>query len=135
MLEEYIKDEALDLKELEEDLFNREYADSTFDYAWSQNPEHDYINARDTWIWDGLFEQTLRERLEDDGYRSSEVYGNGSFVWIREFDLLMVRPGSDVVPDAAFSFNRLELDDIEFATGVACDGFFYPRKTAGRAVV
>ena len=135
MLEEYIDNGAFNLKELEEDLFATAYQDCTFDFGWSNNRERDYENARYVWDKDGLFEQTLREQLEDEGYRSSDVYGNGRFVWIRESSLLMVRPGSDEIPDASLSFNRLEIDDIEFATGVVCDGLFYPCKTATKVIV
>ena len=135
MLEEYIENGAFNLKELEEDLFATAYQDSTFDYDRSKNPEDDYLNARYTWQWDGLFEEALREQLESEGYRASDGHARGRFVWIRELNLLMVCPGSEAVPDATFSFNRLEIDDIEFATGVVCDGLFYPCKTAGRVIV
>lgn len=135
MFEEYVENGAFNLEQLEEDLFARYYEDRLFDYDTSRCPERDYENARYEWNWSGLFEQAVREQLEDGGYRSSEVYGNGSFVWIREFDLLITRPSSDAVPDDAFSFNRLELDDIEFATGVVRDGLFYPRKTATKVIV
>ena len=135
MLEEYIENGAFDLKEFEEDLFDRYYEDHLFDYDTSRYPDLDYENARWTWEWNSLFEQAIRERLEDEGYRSSDGRGRGRFVWIREFDLLMVRPGSVMVPDATLSFNRLEIDDIEFATGVVWDGLFYPCKTAGKVIV
>ena len=135
MLEEYIKDEALDLKEFEEDLFDRYYVNRLLDYDTSRYPDLDYENARWTWEWNSLFEQAIRERLEDEGYRSSDGHARGQFVWIREFDLLMVRPGSGMVPDATLSFNRLEIDDIEFAAGVVRDGLFYPCKTATKVIV
>jgi hypothetical protein len=135
MLEEHIENGAFDLKELEEDLFATAYQDCTFDYSWSRDPDRDYENARYVWNWDSLFEQTLRERLEDAGYRASDGHARGRFVWIREFDLLMVCPGSEAVPDATLSFNRLEIDDIEFATGVVRDGLFYLCKTATKVIV
>lgn len=135
MFEEYIENGAFDLKELEEDLFAVAYQDCMFDFAWSNDSERDYENARWAWEWDSLFVQFIREQLENEGYRASDGNARGQFVWIREFDLLMVRPGSEAVPDAAFSFNRLEIDDIEFATGVVCDGLFYPCKTAGKVIV
>lgn len=136
MLEEYIDNRAFNLEQLEEDLFDRYYGDHLFDYETSRLPEQDYENARWTWGWNSLFVQAIRELLEDGGYRECIAeQARGRFVWIREFDLLMVRPGSDVVPDAAFSFNRLEIDDIEFATGVVCDGLFYPCKTATKVIV
>ena len=135
MLEEYVENGAFNLEALEEDLFGKYYNEHLFDYDTSRYPDLDYENARCTWEWNSLFEQAIRERLEDEGYRSSDGHARGQFVWIREFDLLMVRPGSDTVPDAAFSFNRLEIDDIEFATGVVCDGLFYPHKPAGKVIV
>ena len=135
MLEEYIENGAFDLKEFEDDLFDRYYEDHLFDYDTSRYPDLDYENARWTWEWNSLFEEAVREQLEDADYRASDGHARGQFVWIREFDLLMVRPGGDVVPDATFSFNRLEIDDIEFATGVVCDGLFYPCKTAGKVIV
>ena len=135
MLEEYIENGAFNLEALEEDLFDRYYNECLFDYDTSRDDEIDYENARWTWGWNSLFEQVVREQLEDAGYRASDGHARGQFVWIREFDLLMVRPGSDTVPYAAFSFNRLEIDDIEFATGVVCDGLFYPCKTAGKVIV
>lgn len=135
MFEEYIENGAFDLKEFEEDLFDRYYGDHLFDYDTSRYPDLDYENAWWTWVWNSLFEQAIRERLEEEGYRSSDGHARGQFVWIREFDLLMVRPGSDTVPDATLSFNRLEIDDIEFATGVVCDGLFYPCKTARKVIV
>lgn len=135
MLEEYIENGAFNLEALEEDLFSQYYEDHLFDYGTSRDAEIDYENARWTWEWNSLFEQAIQEQLEDVGYRTSDGHARGRFVWIREFDLLMVRPGDDVVPDATFSFNSLEIDDIEFATGVVRDGLFYPRKTAGRVIV
>lgn len=136
MLEEYIKNGAFNLEQLEEDLFSMYYGDHLFDYDTSRCPEHDYINARYAWEWSSMFMQAVREQLEDGGYRECIAeQACGRFVWIREFDLLMVRPGSDAVPDATLSFNRLEIDDIEFATGVVRDGLYYPRKTATKVIV
>lgn len=135
MLEEYVENEAFNLEQLEEDLFDRYYGDHLFDYDTSKNPEHDYTNAKWTWEWNSLFVQAIREQLEDGGYRSSEVYGNGRFVWIREFDLLMVRPESGVVPGDVKSFSMEELEDAEYASGLMCDGLFYPRKTATKVIV
>lgn len=134
MLEEYIENGVFNLEALEEDLFSKYYEGHLFDYDTSRCPEIDWENARWTWELHSLYEQAIREQLEDAGYRTSDGHARGRFVWIREFDLLMVRPGSDVIPDAAFSFNRLEIDDIEFATGVVCDGLFYPHKTAGKVI-
>jgi hypothetical protein len=136
MLDSYVGDGVLDLKRLEEELFDEAYMDSAFDYGWSLDSELDYDNARWTWEREGLFEQFLREHLEDEGCKEwNDGEQNGQFVWIREFDLLMVRPGSDAVPDATLSFNRLGIDDIEFATGVVRGGLFYPHKTATKVVV
>lgn len=135
MLEEYIENGAFNLEALEEDLFSQYYEDHLFDYDTSRCPEVDWENARWTWELNSLFEQAVREQLENKGYRTSDGHARGRFVWIREFDLLMVRPGSDMVPDATLSFNRLEIDDIEFATGVVCDGLFYLCKTAAKVIV
>lgn len=135
MLEEYIENGAFNLEALEEDLFGKYYNEHLFDYNTSRYAEIDWENARWEWELNSLFEQAIREQLENKGCRTSDGHARGQFVWIREFDLLMVCPGSGVVPDATLSFNRLEIDDIEFATGVVCNGLFYPHKTAGKVIV
>lgn len=133
MFEEYIKDGVLDIEELEEDLFSREYEDCTFEYPYSRHPDLDYENARMTWETNGMFEEVVRERLECQGYEEcggDRVYGQ--FVWIRELDLLMVRP-EDIVPySARKSLTIQELEDVEFASGVVCSEWFYPETTAER---
>ena len=135
MFEEYIKNGAFNLEALEGDLFGKYYNEHLFDYNTSRYPEIDWENARWEWELNSLFEQAIKEQLEDKGYRTSDGHARGQFVWIREFDLLMVRLGSEAVPDATFSFNRLEIDDIEFATGVVRDGLVYPLKTAEKMIL
>lgn len=136
MFEEYIKNGVLDLEELEEDLFMREYEDCTFEYPHSRHPDLDYENARMTWETDGMFEEVARERLEPQGYEEwdgSRVYGR--FVWIRGLDLLMVHPDDSVAGKGRKSFTFQELEDVEFASGVVCSEWFYPETIAERAIV
>lgn len=133
MFEEYIKNGVFDLEELEEDLFMREYEDCTFEYPHSRHPDLDYENARMTWETNGMFEEVIREQLEDAGYKEwdgSRVYGR--FVWIRSFDLLMMRPEDGVAYSARKSFTRQELEDVEFAAGVVYSEWFCPETTAER---
>lgn len=136
MLEEYIENEALNLKALEEDLFAVAYQDCTFDYAWSNDHERDYENARWTWEWDSLFVQFIREQLENAGYRECIAErAHGHYVWIREFDLLMVKPDHEVGHIFYGSFSVEELDGVEFASGTVYEGRFYAQTTADKVIV
>ena len=133
MFEEYIKNGVLDLEELEEDLFMRDYEDCVFDYARSRNPDLDYENARMTWETNGMFEEVVRERLECQGYEEwNGSCVDGRCVGIRELDLLMVRSEDTVPYSARMSFPRQELEDVEFITGVVYSEWFCPDTTAGR---
>lgn len=136
MLEKYIKNGAFDLKELDDELFEEEYEKCSFDYHWSQDPDRDHENARARWDHEGILEEAVLEWLENEGYHDwDRTHANGEFVWIHSLELLMVKPDQGAVPDAALSFNRLEIEDIEYASGVVRNGLFYLCKTATKVIV
>ena len=136
MLEKYIKNGAFDFKGLDDDLFEEEYERCSFDYHWSQDPDRDHENARAQWDRGEILEEAVLEWLENEGYHDwDRTPTNGEFVWIHNLELLMVKPDPGVVQDDVKSFDREALNDIEYASGVVCDGLFYPCKTATGVIV
>lgn len=137
MFEGYIENGAFNLEALEEDMFFHCYEEQLFDYDKSKCPEHDYVNARWAWQCKGLFEQYLREQLEDGGYKeygSDRLYGR--FVWIRELDLLVVQDNDSArLQPVVAKCNKGGLDDLEYALGFMIAGLFLVRAMAEKVIV
>ena len=133
MFSAWVDGDTFNLHELNEDIFNEQFTSNNIDgYQRSKDSETDAMNAWEYWVDNNLLHSFLENMLEELDYAEWDDKPNdGRFIWIQDYEMLVVLPNSRELPsDIAATFDRDSLYECQYAQGVVRDGVFYCTVTA-----
>lgn len=128
MFSEWVEGDTFNLRELSDDTFREEFeANNIEGYQHSKESEIDTMNAWEYWDEQDLLRDFLENLFETSGYVNwDDNPGNGQFIWIRDYRMLVVQPSDNELPtDVTATFDRDSLYECQYAQGVVRDGVFY----------
>lgn len=128
MFKNYVYGDTFNQRELCDDVFAEQFNANEIDgYRHSKDPEEDYYNAWEYWEDKDMFRDWLEWQFEEDGYLSYDNnLQDGTFVWMRDYEQLVVKSGDSELPsDVVAKFSRDTLYETVYAEGVVLYGVFY----------
>lgn len=128
MFSEYVYGDTFNQRELDSDVFAEHFNANMIDgYQRSKDSEEDCYNAWQYWDDTLMFADWLNWRFEEDGYLDYDNnVQDGTFVWMQDYEKLVVLPGDNELPsDVVAMFDRDSLYETVYAEGIVRDGTFY----------
>lgn len=128
MFTNYVDGDTFNQRELDSDVFAEYFNAHKIDgYQRSKDREEDCYNAWQYWDDTLMFADWLNWRFEEDGYLDYDNnVQDGTFVWVQDYEKLVVLPGDNELPsDVVAMFDRDSLYETVYAEGIVRDGTFY----------
>lgn len=128
MFSNYVDGDTFNQRELSDDVFAEQFSANEIEgYRRSKDSEEDCYNAWEYWDDTLMFSDWLEWRFEEDGYLGyDDNPQDGTFVWMQDYEQLVVLPGDNELPsDVVAMFDRDSLYEVVYAEGTVRDGTFY----------
>ena len=128
MFSNYVDGDTFNQRELSDDVFAEQFSANEIEgYRRSKDSEEDCYNAWEYWDDTLMFSDWLEWRFEEDGYLGyDDNPQDGTFVWMQDYEQLVVLPGDNELPsDVVAMFDRDSLYEVIYAEGIVRDGTFY----------
>lgn len=128
MFSDWVDGDTFNLHELSDDIFREQFGSNSIEgYQRSKDAETDAMNAWSYWDDNDLLYDFLENSFEELGYCKWDEHPiDGKFVWIQDYEMLVVKPSVRELPtDVVATFERDSLYECQYAQGVVRDGVFY----------
>lgn len=128
MFSDWVDGDTFNLTELGEDIFREQFGSNSIEgYQRSKDPDTNAENAWEYWETNDLLRDFLENLFEELSYCEWDEHPiDGKFVWIQDYEMLVVKPTNSELPtEVVATFDRDSLYECQYAQGVVRDGVFY----------